>query len=70
MNSLQKHMGKTSFGKIGKACGVTKQAARTWFHLGKLPDTEHLTEKHPRRTHYAVAIAKLVGCKKEELLEL
>jgi len=68
MNFLQTELGKAGFGNIGRACGVTRQAVRAWWFIGKLPDTEQLPETHPRRTNHAKVISKMVKCKPEQLL--
>lgn len=68
MNHLQTVLQNVGHAKIGAACGVTRQAVKMWSLYGRLPDTEHLTVGHPRRTDYAVQIARLAKCKRAELL--
>ena len=68
MNFLQTTLNNLGHGQIGKACGVSRQAVKQWWWSGKLPDTEWLDPKHPRRTDYASIIAKMAKCKRSELL--
>jgi hypothetical protein len=68
MNQYQKLTANHSFGDIGRACSVTREAARQWYQRGKLPDTEYLPADHSRRTNHAEKIAKLVRCNRAELL--
>jgi hypothetical protein len=68
MNSLQKAMHKSTFGKMGEACGVSKTAVSFWFHKGRLPHTEYLPDDHKDKTRHADKLIELLGCKREDLL--
>ncbi len=69
MNFLQTTLANIGHAKVAKACGVSRQAVRMWGFFKKLPDTEHLTKDHPRRTEYAAEIARLGKCRRSQLLE-
>lgn len=68
VNKYQKITSAHSLGAIGRACNVSREAARQWNNKGKLPDTEYLPVGHARRTNHAENIAKLIGCEPSELL--
>lgn len=49
---------------LAKQCRVTSPALMRWYRLGRFPRTDHTGE-----TDYAGIIAKVAGCKREELIK-